>query len=222
MRMNQFYFVFGLSLFLSTGLFAQSIVNPAYKLGQSQIGLDFGFSFSDIEYEGDNGGQVDIDRKTLAAAVAFGMNPYTDIVFQAGMIFESDFEGDDDQGFLFGGGVRGLVYEEDQIKVYGLGELIYVLEDYGDNLEGSHLAINLEANVRWSPNERVDIYGGIGLVPFSDGEVEAGGADFDIERDDLFSIRIGASFAFGNNFFVRPDVKIVGEQTFTLAAGKAL
>lgn len=209
--------------FATSSLLAQSMIHPAFKLTEKQVGVELGLSFSDTEYETDNNVQADIDRKTLGLAVAFGMSAYLDIIAQAGMIFEADFEGQDDQGFLVGGAVRGQVYQQDDIMVYALGELIYIAEDYSNSLEASHLSFSLEANFLWSLNEHIDLYGGVGLIPFSDGELDAGAAsDVDIERDDLLSVRIGASFDTGRGFFVRPDIKILGEQTFTVSVGRLL
>jgi hypothetical protein len=68
----------------------------------------------------------------------------------------------------------------------------------------------------------VSAYGGAELLLLNDGEVESdpGDGDSDLERDDIFNLKLGANIAV-DSLTIRPEATLFGEQTFLLAVGTA-
>jgi hypothetical protein len=65
---------------------------------------------------------------------------------------------------------------------------------------------------------RASLYGGLEAYLFSDGEVDAGVSNVDVERDDRLNVRLGGAFAVDSSIDLRADLFLIGEQTFLFAA----
>ena len=70
--------------------------------------------------------------------------------------------------------------------------------------------------------DKLALYGGIELVPVSDGEMKSDLLDSksDFERTGMFGIRGGATYRVRDDMFLRGEVTLVGEQTFNLGLSK--
>jgi len=66
-------------------------------------------------------------------------------------------------------------------------------------------------------NDDIGLYAGFQLYPISEGDIEVGSSDGDLERDDFVTIRLGGEFQLGR-FGINPEFSFVGEQSFTLRA----
>src|SRR5690606_4162026 len=125
-----------------------------------------------------------------------------------------DFD-DDDDGIPIGGGLRGAIYTERQVSVHARGGFRYIREDYGPGAAGDLLELETGIVARYALSDRFGAYGGVDLVPYSDGEVEAGPADTDIERDDIIGLRLGADFRL-DPVVINAEFGLISEDSFVL------
>ncbi|WP_141734466.1 hypothetical protein [Oligoflexus tunisiensis] len=65
---------------------------------------------------------------------------------------------------------------------------------------------------------RASLYGGLEAYLFSDGEIDFGSANDDVERDNRLNIRLGGAFAVDPAIDLRADLYLLSEQTFLFAA----
>jgi hypothetical protein len=65
---------------------------------------------------------------------------------------------------------------------------------------------------------RASLYGGLEAYLFSDGELDFGTSNLDVERDNRLNIRLGGAFAVDSSIDLRADLFLMSEQTFLFAA----
>lgn len=211
---------FVLPLIVSSTASAQLIVNPADVLGQGQFAIEPALLISEIEYDEDQGNGGDIERTALAVSAAHGVTEKLDIYGEFGYTLEAeadDISGDGD-GFIFGAGIRGLMYQADVISFRGVLGGRYIDEDYGSGVDGNLFEIYGTTLVHADLNNSFSLYGGLDIIPFSDGELEFGSFDSDIERDNFLGIRFGANYRI-DSMLLRAEAAVIGQQTLILSAG---
>jgi hypothetical protein len=188
------------------------------------------FASSDVEYETD-GADPDIERTIIGAEYSYGFSADSDVVAQVGIIIDSeidllDYEG---EGFLFGGGARTIFKRDGQMTVHGFALFSYQKEDFEDevagidySLDATTYELHLGSVAAYAVTPTVSAYGGAELLLLNDGEVESdpGDGDSDLERDDIFNLKLGANIAV-DSLTIRPEATLFGEQTFLLAVGTA-
>lgn len=219
----------GAGLLASPSALAQMFTDPLSVAGpRTQVaGV---FSSSDIEYE-DAGGTADIERKILGVEMAKGLSSAIDGFAQFGLIMDSSVDNfkDDGKGYTFGLGGRGLVHREATFRVSAYGAFTYQSEEFkGDNYEVDLTTYDLHGGgvIGFAATPKVMPYGGLDLVLLSDGEFKVkskgrGTSKDDIERDNMVNFKLGSLFTLTSAIF-RAELTIIGEKTFTLAAGTLL
>ncbi len=203
---------------LTSSASAQLIVTPHGDVRDQQIDLTVALSGSEIEYElEDSGGSADIDRTIVGIAAAFGLSPVLDLYGEFGYIVEAEVEGadGDDDGALLGAGVRGVMYKQDGLSVHGLAGVRFISEEYGDGVEGELFELPLSVVLSGKVDPNFQLYGGLDLVPISEGDVDFPGAgSADIERDDIIGVRFGGDYSWPS-LTLNLEVALVSEESFT-------
>lgn len=187
-------------------------------------------SLNEVDYEIENNGNVEVDRKILGVDFSNPLNSKVAFFGHGGLIFDAETDpgdADDGKGLIFGGGLRASLYKTQGIEFFGYGFFDYSYErlevgSLKETIKMMELIGGGTATFRGLDN--VVPYAGLELVPFSDGEGEvdtANGIEFDIERDDLLGLKLGALVDL-KGFFIRPELALMHEQTFTIAFVSAL
>ncbi len=202
-------------LFVNTAQ-AELMVNPTASAENGEMEGGVALSFSSISYEvpGDNS---DVDRKMLSAYGAMNVQDEIDIFGALGYTFQSELDGrnGDDTGFALAGGVRATLPIDGDFKVRGYGQLFYFDEDYGNSLSGTGIELSLGV-LAIKEIEELKIYGGVELVPFDDSELKGNLATIDLERDNIFGLRVGANYQLNDQLLLRGELALISETTVTV------
>lgn len=201
--------------------YAELLVDPSQKADRGGLEVGGIFMYSDVEYE-----IWDIKRLIAGGYAAYGLNEIIDIYTGVGYIIDADPSGwpDRDSGFILAGGVRALVYENDPMAVIVYSQLGYITEDYGTahySADGTLLELTFGGIFKYILNDQLSFYGGLELIPYSDGEVDFSGrsANFDLERDKIVTVRGGATYHLDENIWFRGGLAVGSETTFTFGVG---
>jgi hypothetical protein len=216
--------------FFASQALAQMAANTSVVAPAGRTLAGGGLVFSTVDYDVEGGLDPSIERKTLFGEFGYGMTPVLDVFGQAGLIFESEFDDSDvdGSGFMFGAGTRFVIHNERPLRVNGYGLLNMTFEDFKEgSVKCKSNITDLHGGVTTSfaATPTIAPYGGIDLAVHSDGKVKCKASSVssssDIERDDLLSIRLGATFDF-SNMYLRPEAIVAGESTIILALGTRL
>ncbi len=198
---------------------AQLLVPVQLDAPDNKLILSPVLSFVDIDYDLDSGGSVGIDRTILGVSGVYGMNRQVDFYGELGYIVESEIEsGGDDDGFQLGGGVKGLFFERDQISLMGLAGVRFITESYGGGSDGQFFEIPLALVLRGKVNREWSIYGGIDVIPWSDGEIDGRAGDTDLDRDDPVGLRAGVDYKL-EQVVLNAEIGFISEESFLLRVG---
>ena len=223
---------------------AQMVSNPSMvsKKGTKHIGG--GFSMSKIEYDTDNTGEVEIDRRLITGELSSGLTGKLDFFGQLGIITSSEASFDirtqnggsqnvnveNGKGFMFGAGVRGKFMESKDGFVTGYGLFNMTTETIEDKIgrddrktkwevDMTDIHIGGVYNMNYAPD--VKPYAGMEILFASDGKVkskrEGVTGKEDMERDNSMTIRFGANIDMDSTV-VRPEIILLGERTLSIAA----
>jgi hypothetical protein len=207
----------------SSAAFSQMIAAPVAPANSSFWGAYL--SLNEMDYEVENSENVEVDRKILGVDFSNPLNAQVAFFGHGGLIFDSETDpgdADDGKGLIFGGGLRASLYKTQGIEYFGYGFFDYSYErlevgSLKETIKMMELIGGGTATFRGLDN--VVPYAGLELVPFSDGEGEvdtANGIEFDIERDNFLGLKMGALVDL-KGFFIRPELALMHEQTFTIA-----
>jgi len=210
--------------------YAEMLVSPVARGNAGGTHVSGVFVNSDVEYDTD-GADPDIERSILGVEFGYGLSADTDFVAQLGFIIDSeiDYFDEDGSGLLFGAGVRSNFYRDGQMSVHGFGVFSYQAEKFEYEILGEDIELKVNtwevhagSVASYAATPTIRPYGGAELILIDDGkiEVDPGSTDDDIERDDIFNLKLGCNFAV-NTWDLRPEVTLFGEQTFLIAAGTA-
>ena len=154
---------------------------------------------------------------------------------------------DNGNGFISAAGIRGVNFENDYISVMSYAQLSFISEDYGETSETatddtgtSKISVETSAEifdvalgaiVKGYVADRFSLYGGLEFIPYSDGKakystkIEHSGSaieDHDlsdkIERDKLFTLRLGANYEL-EQWLLRGEIGLISETSVLLGAG---
>jgi hypothetical protein len=194
---------------------AQVLIDPHGQSSVSGPALNVALSFSEIEYDADRGVEGEVERTILGAALAFPLQSPLDMYAELGYIAEAELEGSrsDGDGVLFGGGLRGLVFRQNLLTLHARGGFRFIFEDYGSGTDGELAELELGLVGRYEVRPKLGLYGGIDLIPFSDGDLEVGNRKVDIERDDPIGLRFGAEYGF-NGIVLNAELALISEEAF--------
>lgn len=205
---------------------ADLLADPSSSNGDGRTKAAGVFVSSEIEYETDDS-DFDVERKILGLELSHGLSRQADLIAQLGFIMDTEVEQirEDGDGFLFGGGARFEFAQSGTMRVLGFGLLSYQTEEIKDGsfkLELDTYELHTGAVTAFHVSRTIVPYAGIDVILFDDGEAKSsfGGSssEEDIERDDMFSLKLGANINLASAS-LRPEVTILGEQTFLFAVG---
>lgn len=208
-----------LPFLFATSASAQILVDHQTNAGSGGFLLTPALSFSEIEYDIDGGGEAEIERTLIGVALAYGLHPSFDIYGEAAYIAEAEFENarGDGEGLLVGAGFDGEFYRSGRLQLRWLGGIHLISEDYGSGTDGDLFEVLLGASARGQLTPEFGLYGGLDIVPVSEGEIDPRrGGDIDFDRDNRVGIRFGADYTFPNAIRLNGEVAAVSEEAFTL------
>ena len=218
----------------------QLIVNPSTRADAGKFEAGGAASFGRTEYDAGY-----VERKCLGGYGAYGITDWIDVYGSLGFTFGAEPENwsESGRGFIAAIGTRAKVWQQDDLSALVYGQVQYLKETYGSagdgvdvlgvdaDLEGKITELILGALLRYDYNDALSFYGGLELIPWSDGTVDGstavdipglpsfGFSDSDsIERDSPVTIRGGANYDFGD-FWVRAEAAAVSETAITLGGG---
>lgn len=238
---------------------AQLIADP---VGITEVGYFEGGGMvmrSAIKYE-----EEEITRNIAGGYCIYGLNDYIDIYGSLGVSTSVEPEGWDESGhgWMMALGTRGFIWGSGPLSIYAYGQLQYLAEDYGEysekfddgdiyqkatvEVEASLVELLAGAMAEYAVSEQFTLYGGLELIPFSDGEAEASmdydlhvddegmtsvehiaaetieaigfEESYDVKRDIPAVVRGGAKFNIGN-WSLRGEIALGGEIAFGIGAG---
>lgn len=198
---------------------AQLLVDHQAKPRNGGMILTPSLSFSDIEYDVDGGGDVEVERSILGAALSYGVHPAFNVYGELGYIVEAEVENSrsDGDGVLLGAGLNGEFFRQGQFSGHWLAGVHYLNEDYGSGADGDVFELMLAATGRMQVIPEAGLYAGLELIPLSDGEVEArGGRGTDVDRDNPIGLRLGADYTFENGFRLNAEAAVLSEEVLLL------
>lgn len=241
--MNRLYLIALIFLVLPSISFGQMLSDPLVRSGNDRITVEGGFAKSKVEY--DLRSVKEIDRTWLFGDLGFGVTASTDIFGTVGISLKSKYEGTslDGQGLMIGGGTRSNVYSKGSLNLSIHAQASYIDEtfkgsvyyvptgeDVGDaKIDFDVFEILFGGLVSYQIQPKFALYGGLELIPYSDGDAKAtanietykANASSDVERSDIFNLRLGAQALLGE-VKIHPYMIIFGETTFGIAASVKL
>lgn len=221
------YLIALFSLLTSSVGQAQSFADPASVTG-GRTRIAPLLSVSSVDYQRENGSVFNLERTTVGTELSHGFGKTFDGVATLGLALDSKVNNlpKDDGGFSLGFGGRGVVFRQGQagVVMYGFfnwmrdqfkssGDLAYELTSYDLRL-GSTFSVALEG--RFQPFIGLDL----AMLRGGTEQVNVGGLSVksDLEKDDVIGLKLGMNILVGS-VMLRPEATLLGEQTFTFAAG---
>lgn len=204
--------------------YGYGFVNLSEVDSSSRMQVTAGFTSIEFDVESDPGiGDGEIERQLIGAGVSVGFQSNMAMYAFGAFSLESSIDGlpDDDTGFLFGLGIKADVYRQNRMVINVFGDASYAIEEYGNSVEGSMAEFRLGGVSNFDFGNNLSGFFGLVLMPFSDGTIEFGGRDTDIERDDLFGVLFGINFKV-NQFNIRPEAAVIGEKRFSIMVDWAI
>lgn len=197
---------------------AELFINPVVKNspGSSEISAHFGTSSVDYEY---GGSSSDIDRTFIGATYAQGLNSSIDVYGTFSLTLESELEftTTDGDGFILGGGVRGLIPNDMGVSLHGYGQFLLIDEDYGTSVDGEEMSIMLGLVASKALDSKIKIYGGAEFNLFSDMDI----GNVDADRDDFLGARLGLNFDLGA-YLLNANLSLIHETGLFISASRKM
>lgn len=216
----------------------QLIVNPSTRAEAGKFEAGGAASFGRVEYDAGY-----VERKCVGGYGAYGITDWIDAYGSLGFSFDAEPENwsESGHGYILAAGARAKVWQMDDLSALLYGQIQHLKETYdaigvsalgvdGD-LEGKITELIFGALLRYDLNDAFSFYGGVELIPWSDGEIEGsteveipGLPDFgfsdadEVERDVPVTLRAGANYDFGQ-VWVRGEVALVSETAVTVGGG---
>ena len=212
------------SIFLLCVLYATPVKSQVLVDTISMNGLTLGpsLSFSKVEYEDENDNVFEVKRKTIGLGLTYNTGN-VGLLFQAAHNMESEILESNlkkGKGYMLGAGANFLIYSQNKLSFIGYGLLNYVSDSYKKDkpkVEMDVTDIHLGMLLAVKANRLVTFYGGLDLVPYSDGDIKRAKSKVDIEREELLNLKLGLDFTFPS-VNLRPEVTLIGEKTFTITS----
>lgn len=196
---------------------AQMQSDPA-ALGGT-MGIALGLTETEYEYEPLDR-DFEAERKTLSFEYHTPMQDDIGYFFQGGYTFDAEIDRSDGNGLMLGGGIRMGITNVERAQIGGYAFVNYISESYensgGDDSDLSILEIHIAPVIKFNLTKTAQLYGALEIVPYSDGEIETGSNESDIERDDLLSLKLGARVRVGQSLVFRPELSLLSEPSLVL------
>lgn len=179
-----------------------------------------GLSFTDIDYKS----HTNINNKIIFGGANLDLYNNTNLFTHVGFIYDSSIDSlDDGKGIILGLGLKELSIKYNKphnihINIYGLVNCTML--NFKKSLIKLDLSI-MDLHIGgiayfYKFSQSFIPYGGLEIIPYSNGTVKSNSYKEDIERDDLINFKIGGTLKL-ETFQLRLGVTLIGEQTFILA-----
>lgn len=213
---------------------AQMLVGPNQVSPGSKFLLSGSLARSDVNYNYDTtpDDDAETERTMLALGIDYQLQQRLRLLAQAAFSVDSEIndEGSEYDGNGYGLGVGGnyLFKQIDKVSIFGHAFLNLAwdkMEDDGVDLDQDITDFHLGASAAIAITREFQVYGGLDLALYSEGEAEFksdnGSNKVDIERDGMLNLMAGVVFEAEGLYF-RPHVTLGGEQTLGVAVHKAM
>ena len=214
-------------LCFGTSAKSQILVDTALVRTPSDLCLGPTLSLSKIEYNNEYDNTFTVKRKTLGLGLVYKLDADVGLLMQMGYTFDAEFEDsdlDNGTGYMAGMGVNFTMYRNRKVALIGYGLLNYVEDRYKEkyvHIDMHVTDIHMGGLVLVKASPRVGIFGGIDLVPYSEGSLDYHHGKLDISREEILNLKLGLEFNLPGAV-IKPEVTLLGEETFSLMASFAM
>lgn len=199
-----------LTFFVITSASALVVINPVTTIEQGEFDFGGGLLITEIDFEVE-GIEADADDTIIGGYVGYGL--YNGVSIYGALGYATE----DGGGYTMALGAKGALYQKGPLQITCYGHYQYLSEDE-DSVEFTFGEFIIGSLATYSPNDQLSLFGGLELIPFSDGEISFSDMEVDVERDGIFNIRAGALYDFGP-MYLRGDAAFGSETSFTIALG---
>ena len=203
-----------LAIFAAAPAFAEILYNPALTLGPDRLAAGGSFTKSKVEMEART--SFDIERSFFAGEFHYGIDSDLRVLGQMGLSNKVEYENSDSgDGYLFGVGAAMQVHRSGPTKFVLHGVLNYISEDFSSgNVDATLVEIHSGLLAVHTMKNNFEVYGGLDLIPYSDGDIKpTGSSRVSMERDDLFNLRLGAQFLPTPQTAINISLALISETT---------
>jgi hypothetical protein len=231
--------------FGSTPVLAYVSEGPCVDINNSNLEASAFINSSEIDYkfeiENQEDAKIELERKFIGIGLTKQIDKKFDIYGAIGYLFDGSLKpekADDydiDSGYFLSAGARYMMVQSGNVSFHIFGQLDYILEekysksqngiDYDLDLDGYELSLG--GAIRFEINKNFSTYAGISFFPIADlsyeSEARARGitanSDGDVDRDDNFGFKAGASYLIDNHWSIRGEADLVSDNAFVISAG---
>lgn len=171
------------------------------------------------------GGSIDFNRTILG--VTFGAQSSRESAYSVGAGYALSAKpegGSKGNGFNLAGTYIHQIHAMKKTRYFGYGGFEYTSENYSSRgIAGtlSYIGLKGGASALYALSKTVHPYGALDLFLLNRGDVSFEGVGSEVKRDSMIALRLGVQYLL-KSVYLRPEVVLIGEQSFILAAGKAL
>ncbi|MDQ3235218.1 MAG: hypothetical protein M3Q07_25700, partial [Pseudobdellovibrionaceae bacterium] len=188
--------------------------------------LTGGLLLQDTDYETTD--DFNVETTQLMAGYKAALSPKFALGAGLGVVLDGEL-GNDNRA-EDGSGLRLFVDGQFNFKQWGANTLLGTFALIHDRYSFSRDFVGGEIDYDFTVTEikigglfahdigPASLYGGLEAYLFSDGEIDVGSANDDVERDDRLNIRLGGAFAVDQSIDLRADLFLMSEQTFLFGA----
>lgn len=210
---------------------AQVFVKPVGAAGKDMATFGGYFASTSSEYK-HKIGDTRVKRQVIGIDASYSDMQDFDLLAQVAFVVESAFDGvrtvEDGDGFNFGGGLKGMFWHSDVLHAGAFSMLTYQSESFTGTSSGipyeidfSMLELHAGSGLLYDLSSVVKTYLALGVVAYNDGaytesinkqpQTEAG-----FSRKNIVYTKLGVVFVI-EDIEIRPEVGLLGEQSFELA-----
>lgn len=197
---------------------AEILYNPAISVGTDRAAGGVSLTKSKVGMQTKS--SFDIERTILGFEYHYGISQALHIIGQAGYATKVEYEDIDDtgHGYILGGGVSWEVHRSGANRYLVHGVLNYLSDDvHSGDLKTNLMEIHMGGLATHAVKNNFEIYGGLDLVPYSDGDLKIRGfKSVSVERDTLFNLRLGMQFLPTPQTNINFGIAFISETTLNI------
>lgn len=210
-----------LSLIFSWSFSAYGQILVDTTLVDKDLGIGGALSLSKVDYKNESDDIFTVKRKTLGLTLNHKLDQNISLLAQLGYNFESQLEKTEYEGtgYMAGVGVNLRLYQGSRLSFLTYGLLNYVADHFerpNYTTDFEIIDIHLGGLMLIRASSLVSLYGGIDLIPYSDGTIGKT-VKANIKRDKAVNLKLGLEFTTPS-VAIRPEVTLIGEKTITIGA----
>jgi len=188
--------------------------------------LTGGLLLQDTDYE--TTADFNVETTQLVAGYKSALSPKFALGVGLGLVLDGELG--NDVRAQDGSGVRLFADGQFAFKQWGPNSLLGTFALVHDRYSFEEDFVGRKVDVDFTVTEikigglfthrisNASLYGGLEAYLFSDGEIDYGAANDDVERDDRLNIRLGGTYSVDSAIDLRADLFLMSEQTFLFAA----